>query len=993
MTRFKKYNKGVAIKGRALWFMLCMTVFHAYAQLPVNFTPRTSDKAPAPYTGAQNYYLQGDFVMIGNTNLTLVNYGDNTHNGNPMRFVDIDNVSSTFNSSSAQLVIPDAACSEIIYAGLYWTGRAHNTGSSPNVFNSTKGYSHGFQDDFFTLSVTLIGSGSNTYPRYTLTSGGSSVEFEFTNNTNISRVQYRIGTTGTFINVPVSYSSSNNLGTAVFNSPLSLTLNGNDIVISRLERDSRVNRTVAQQRLLSSLYETKSFDKRKVKFRKDNLAYQDIETTEIFFPNGTNDNLFSGYADVTDYVRQHGVGNYFVADIATQEGTGGAIGYSAGWGMVVIYKNPALKWRDITVFDGYGSITTGGSAVSFNVAGFRAAQRGEVKIKLGVMAGEGDNFYSGDYFNIRNAAGAWRRIAKNGSTAVTTNNGAASSGNSNFFNSSVIIDGARNPSYTNNTGVDIVTFELANPWENTPAPGRYSIIPNNATSTAFQFGTNQDAYSLFNIVFAVDAYVPEVIGENTATGGTMVHGGDVNPGADLDFDLKLFNKGEEPVNGTKVEIQIPHNVHYVSSEIVRPTTDVRIPFGTTVNWVPPAGAPTNADPAVTPGGTLVWDIGTLPLDLTKNKLLGTLKYKLRVTTDCVLLASAGACGLDVRLNGKITGIGATSLTAVDSRLVREYGDGACPGPIFDDFESKITPGADFINNCGLSIEEGSLQFKGFCSLPGNVFPRAEIAGSYPAGTKFFSSPPASYASTTNVVTGDFAVNPNGGKITYYAMMEGMAPGCYYVFQTSVEVVTTSPTVNNIVLCFGEPVILNTALSATGTANSFDLYYYETAESTTPLSAPPAPTAAGTHTYWVAEGKSQGGVLCIGPKVEFTITIYEQPTVAQDAPNLSLCENNDAEVTVAATGATSYAWEYTTAAAPTVWLTLDNSTFSGQVALLNNTMNVSHAVRVGTNNMDGIKVRLKAINGNGCEAYSNEISVEVKDCRAITNPMLPNKAGN
>lgn len=113
-------------------------------------------------------------------------------------------------------------------------------------------------------------------------------------------------------------------------------------------------------------------------------------------------------------------------------------------------------------------------------------------------------------------------------------------------------------------------------------------------------------------------------------------------------------------------------------------------------------------------------------------------------------------------------------------------------------------------------------------------------------------------------------------------------------------------------------------------------------------------------------------------------------MAQDVADVSICENNDTQFTVTTSGATSYVWEYTTAAAPTVWLPLDNSTFNGQIVLTNGTLNVSHAMRVGTNSIDGIKVRLKATNSNGCHAYSNEIAIEVKDCRSITNPMLPSK---
>ena len=63
--------------------------------------------------------------------------------------------------------------------------------------------------------------------------------------------------------------------------------------------------------------------------------------------------MYSAYAEITDYVKDHGIGEYFVADIALNEGNGGNTGYFGGWGMVVVYENSKMKWRDVTIFDGY----------------------------------------------------------------------------------------------------------------------------------------------------------------------------------------------------------------------------------------------------------------------------------------------------------------------------------------------------------------------------------------------------------------------------------------------------------------------------------------------------------------------------------------------------------------------------------------------------------------------------------------------------------------
>src|SRR5690606_11043491 len=124
-------------------------------------------------------------------------------------------------------------------------------------------------------------------------------------------------------------------------------------------------------------------------------------------------------------------------------------GFSGGWGMVVIYENPAMKWRDITVFDGYGYMNTANSPKELPVSGFTAAQNGNVNIKLGMMASEGDRPISGDYFDIQNTSNAWRRINKeDGSTIAATTSNASTS---NFFNSAIMTgNNTRNPNLLNN---------------------------------------------------------------------------------------------------------------------------------------------------------------------------------------------------------------------------------------------------------------------------------------------------------------------------------------------------------------------------------------------------------------------------------------------------------------------------------------------------------------------------------------------------------------
>ena len=87
--QFSVFNTSLSLMCFAV--LLLLSVFNGYSQA-VEFTPREN-----------SFNIQGDFSMIGNTNLTLTDYDDTSSNGEDMRYVDIDGDSQTFNSSSSLL--------------------------------------------------------------------------------------------------------------------------------------------------------------------------------------------------------------------------------------------------------------------------------------------------------------------------------------------------------------------------------------------------------------------------------------------------------------------------------------------------------------------------------------------------------------------------------------------------------------------------------------------------------------------------------------------------------------------------------------------------------------------------------------------------------------------------------------------------------------------------------------------------------------------------
>ena len=98
--------------------LLLLMGLSVHAQNYVPFVPRYDEA------------IKGDMLLIGNSNLGThkinpYNGTDNNESGtyrSKMVYVDIDNDGTTFNSSSADLIVPsDTNCYQVVYAALYWT--------------------------------------------------------------------------------------------------------------------------------------------------------------------------------------------------------------------------------------------------------------------------------------------------------------------------------------------------------------------------------------------------------------------------------------------------------------------------------------------------------------------------------------------------------------------------------------------------------------------------------------------------------------------------------------------------------------------------------------------------------------------------------------------------------------------------------------------------------------------------------------------------------
>lgn len=154
--------------GIALMLLTFFNPMGVKAQVLKTYNQRSSIYSPEK----KLYNLQGDFVVLGNTNMTLQTYGNNTNNGNSSKYVDIDGDASTVNSSSAELRFStergaNPECTQVVYAGLYWTGINNTIATTTTTEVNNNGTINGY-----TMHFSSTGSNNNMTYTYTLTKPG-----------------------------------------------------------------------------------------------------------------------------------------------------------------------------------------------------------------------------------------------------------------------------------------------------------------------------------------------------------------------------------------------------------------------------------------------------------------------------------------------------------------------------------------------------------------------------------------------------------------------------------------------------------------------------------------------------------------------------------------------------------------------------------------------------------------------------------------------------
>lgn len=351
-----------------------------------------------------------------------------------------------------------------------------------------------------------------------------------------------------------------------------------------------------------------------VKFKLPGSSnYIDLVADEVIFDDQGvfTPDPYACFVDVTSYVQALAspIGEYTVANIFVNQGkayeTSPAGGAAGGWTLVVVYEDPVLTNKNITLFDGFSGVRSGVSA-DILVTGFTTIPTGTVHARIGVSCIEGDFGLGGDRYSILTAQNA--ALGK----GFTTLSDAVNPAN-NFFNSSITIDGAhymdRVPNSLNTMGWDTDLFKVAN--------GGNSVIGWNETAATLRLGTSQDTYFVFQTSFAIEIIEPKITVLKTVDNGVNdVSGADVVLGESLWYQLRFQNSGNDDATSTIIKDILPINVDLIESSII-------FPSGITYTYT---------DPTATSGGILEFTIDDNLV--TKGATYYDIRFNVEITSNC-----------------------------------------------------------------------------------------------------------------------------------------------------------------------------------------------------------------------------------------------------------------------------------------------------------------------------------------------------------------------
>lgn len=325
-----------------------------------------------------------------------------------------------------------------------------------------------------------------------------------------------------------------------------------DLVLPAGTNTIRLARLYWGGRAATSEFDMSQPGNQTIKIRKGTTgAYQEYAAAQInkyLFNTGLSNEYchYQAFVDITDLIKQQGEGTYTVGNGAFSTGPIDDFGNYGGWGIMIVYENPALDFNSVRVYDGYQQVYAGGgvTANSITLTGLNVPSAGLAasEAKIGIMGWEGDARYIKDSLKINDIGfsnalnpidNPWNGTITNNGVHVTT----------------------KNPNYTDQMSIDIDQADIGT---------GYGILPDASTIT-LRLATADDQYFCGVIACVVKMKDPVIKLTKTVTDAS--NSNTVEAGEILTYTLKGKNIGATNASSVILVDTLPTTVTYRSSSL------------------------------------------------------------------------------------------------------------------------------------------------------------------------------------------------------------------------------------------------------------------------------------------------------------------------------------------------------------------------------------------------------------------------------------------
>lgn len=256
------------------------------------------------------------------------------------------------------------------------------------------------------------------------------------------------------------------------------------------------------------------------------------------------------FADITSLVNTANPnGTYTIGNVV---GPLGIVNGSGGWTIVVVFSNPVLQPRNLTVFDGSAIMNGGDPPLYVGVNGFLTPPSGPVSCELGAVVYDGDRV-SQDEFSFKQNSNPLGGTF----TSQTPN---ATANLNDMWNSTISYKGAtvltRNPAQLNTLGFDADIIDVPNVGN--------AVLGNSQTSACIRFSSPSENYFLHCVTTSISIYNPSFAFDKTSTD---INGGTVAPGDSLRYQVNYNNVGNDVSTNSIIIDNIPAGSTYLRGSL------------------------------------------------------------------------------------------------------------------------------------------------------------------------------------------------------------------------------------------------------------------------------------------------------------------------------------------------------------------------------------------------------------------------------------------